>query len=96
MPEHEAMTLNFKPFQQPTTDADFTYKITPNTISITDTKRARRSVTEEIEAVLRKNRVLASGINCGVPDHVPGRERDLGRHQVGRSTSVVLRDRGGG
>ena len=54
MPEHEAMTLNFKPFQRPTTDADFTYKITPNTISITDTKRARRSVTEDIEAVLRK------------------------------------------
>jgi hypothetical protein len=54
MPEHGPMTLNFKPFQQPTTDADFTYKITPNTISIADTKRGRRSVTEDIEAVLRK------------------------------------------
>ena len=48
------MTLNFNPFQQPTTDADFTYKITPNTISITDTNLGRRSVTEDIEAVLRK------------------------------------------
>ena len=54
MPEHEAMTLNFKPFQQPTTGADFTYKITPNTISIIDTRLGQRSVTEDIEAFLRK------------------------------------------
>jgi hypothetical protein len=54
MREHNAMTLNFKPFQQPTTDADFTYKITPTTISITDTGKGCRSVTNDIEAVLRK------------------------------------------
>jgi hypothetical protein len=54
MPKHNAMTLNFKPFSQSITDPHFTYKITANTISISDTKRGRRSVTEDIEAVLRK------------------------------------------
>jgi len=34
--------------------ADFTYSITPSTISITDTGNGGRSVTNEIEAVLRK------------------------------------------
>jgi hypothetical protein len=33
---------------------DFTYKITPTVISITDAGLGSRSVTEEIEAVLRK------------------------------------------
>jgi hypothetical protein len=32
----------------------FTYSITLNTISITDTGKGRRSVTNDIEAVLRK------------------------------------------
>lgn len=50
----KAITLNFRPGQQPTTQADFTYKITPNTISITDSRIGKRSVTEDIEAVLRK------------------------------------------
>ena len=48
MPESKAITLNFKPVQQPTTQARFTYKITPNTISIVDTK------PWPAEAVLRK------------------------------------------
>ena len=34
--------------------ADFTYKITPNVISITDTGSGSRSVSQDIEAVLRK------------------------------------------
>ena len=36
------------------TRADFTYKITPSTISITDTTLGRLSVTKDIDAVLRK------------------------------------------
>src|SRR5262249_53084171 len=36
------------------TRADFTYKITPNTISITDTTLGKISVTKDIDAVLRK------------------------------------------
>jgi len=41
------------PVQKPTTQADFTYHITPNTISIVDTVKGRRSVINDIEAVLR-------------------------------------------
>ncbi len=37
-----------------TTQADFTYSITPDTISIIDTGKGSRSVTNDIEAVLRK------------------------------------------
>ena len=36
------------------TRADFTYKITPNTIAITDTTLGKLSVTKDIDAVLRK------------------------------------------
>ena len=36
------------------TRADFTYNITPGVISITDTGLGKSSVTEDIEAVLRK------------------------------------------
>jgi len=36
------------------TRADFTYKITPDLISITDTGLGQRSVLEDIEAVLQK------------------------------------------
>jgi hypothetical protein len=36
------------------TQTDFTYKITPNTITITDTTLGKLSVTKDIDAVLRK------------------------------------------
>ena len=36
------------------TRADFTYKITPDLISITDTGLGQRSVLEDIEAILQK------------------------------------------
>jgi hypothetical protein len=36
------------------TRADFTYKITPNTITIADTTLGKLSVTKDIDAVLRK------------------------------------------
>jgi hypothetical protein len=49
----EAISLDFKPVQKPETQADFTYKIT-TMISIADTGKGRRSVTNDIEAVLRK------------------------------------------
>jgi hypothetical protein len=54
MSPHQAISLDFKPEQKPVTQADFTYRITPNTISIIDTGAGRRSVTNDIEAVLRK------------------------------------------
>jgi hypothetical protein len=48
------MTLVFRPGDERSTQADFTYSITPDTIAITDTGKGRRSVTNDIEAVLRK------------------------------------------
>ena len=50
--------IGFKPGRQVTTQTDFTYSITPcggtNTISIIDTNQGRSSVTNDIEAILRK------------------------------------------
>jgi hypothetical protein len=48
--------IAFKPdiATEAATRADFTYKITPNTISITDTTLGKLSVTKDIDAVLRK------------------------------------------
>ena len=40
--------------REPGTRADFTYKITPNTISITDTTLGKLSVTKDIDAFLRR------------------------------------------
>jgi hypothetical protein len=46
--------IGFRATRDVTTKADFTYSIAPDTISITDTGKGRRSVTNDIEAVLRK------------------------------------------
>ena len=54
MSPRQAISLDFKPEQKPETQADFTYSITPDTIAIVDTGRGSRSVTNDIEAVLRK------------------------------------------
>jgi len=54
MSPSQAISINFKPVQEPPTQADFSYSITPNTILITDTGKGSRSVTNDIEAVLRK------------------------------------------
>ena len=48
------ISFNTDSSELPRTRADFTYKITPNLISITDTGLGPRSVIEDIEAVLRK------------------------------------------
>src|SRR5262249_3540157 len=48
--------IAFKPdaIMEAATRADFTYKITPNTISITDTTLVKLSVTKHIDVVLSK------------------------------------------
>jgi len=53
MNKHE-ITFNTELSDQIRTRADSTYKITPTVISIFDTGLGQRSVTEDIEAVLRK------------------------------------------
>jgi hypothetical protein len=54
MSPHQAICLDFRLVDKPVTQADFTYSITPTTISITDTGKGRVSVANDIEAVLRK------------------------------------------
>ena len=53
MSNHE-ITFNTNLSDQVRTRADFTYKITPVMISITDTGLDKCPLTEDIEAVLRK------------------------------------------
>jgi hypothetical protein len=50
----QGMTLDFRPGDEPSTQSDFTYSITPDTITITDTGKGRVSVANDIAAVLRK------------------------------------------
>jgi hypothetical protein len=50
----QAITRDFKLVPEITTKADFAYSMTPDTISITDTTKGRLSLTNDIEAVLRK------------------------------------------
>src|SRR6516225_3452687 len=50
----DAISLDFRPVMGPVTQADFTYSITPDTISITDTTKGKLSVANDIEAVLHK------------------------------------------
>jgi hypothetical protein len=47
------------------TRADFTYKITPNTVTIIDTTLGKLSVTKDIDAVLRKNEHWHQGSIAG-------------------------------
>ena len=53
MNTHE-ITFNTNLSEPIRTRADFTYRITPEMISITDTGLGSRSVVEDTEAVLRK------------------------------------------
>ena len=53
MSNHE-ISFNTKLSEAVRTPADFIYKITPTVISVIDTGLGSRSVTEDIEAVLRK------------------------------------------
>ena len=90
MSNHE-ITFNAKLSEAPRTRADFTYKITPTLISITDTGLGSLPVTEDIEAVLTENRTLVSGLNQRVQDHVPGRQRILAGGSLGWQNRILFR-----
>jgi hypothetical protein len=51
--------------------ANFTYKITPNTISITDTALGKHSVINDTEAVLRKIEYWHQGRQSSPPRLLP-------------------------
>jgi hypothetical protein len=48
------ISFQLDPAHEVKTQADFSYKITPATIEITDTGQGKRSVGNDIDAVLRK------------------------------------------
>ena len=52
------MVIDFKPAGEPGTRAEFSYDITPATISITG--KGQLSVGKDLEAVFAQNRILAS------------------------------------
>src|SRR5262245_18700660 len=54
MSPSQAISLDIKPILKPRTKADVTYSMTAETISITDTTKGKLSVTNDIEAVLRR------------------------------------------
>jgi len=72
MPEHE-ITFNTDLSGPPRTRADFTYKISPALISITDTSLGSRSVIEDIEAVLRQIEYWHQGSTNSFKINVSGR-----------------------
>ena len=72
------------------TQADFTYSILGNVISIIDLDLGNRSVTNDIENVLRKIEYLSSRFDSRLQDHVSGFRVHLGRGRLGRSTGFVL------
>jgi hypothetical protein len=71
MSRHE-ITFNTNLSEPARTRADFTYKIMPTVISIVDTDLGQHSVTEDIEAVLRKIEYWHQGYAKG-EKHYAGR-----------------------
>jgi len=74
-PEHQ---YNPSPCQ-----ADFTYTMTPVSIQIQDTGKGKKSVAEDLEAVLRKNRVLAPRLDCSLPNQLRERSRNRAHGRMG-------------
>jgi hypothetical protein len=66
----KTITLDFKCENRPPTKADFTYKIGPDAVEITDTGRGRLSVTEDLEAVMRRLEYWHMGV---IAESVPKR-----------------------
>jgi hypothetical protein len=78
----------FQTHSEPTQpQADFTYKITPKLISIVDTGLGQRSVTDDIEAVLRKIEHWHQGLISSFKI-MPGRQSILASCSVGRQNRV--------
>ena len=83
MSPFQAITLDFKPVLEPVTQADFTYSITPDTISITDTTKGRLSVTNDIDAVLRKIEYWHQGSIAGFKIVYPDEQSGSGTRPGG-------------
>ena len=53
MKPSNAITMDFKYGGRPPTKADFSYRISPDTIEIVDTGQGQLSVEDDLEAVIR-------------------------------------------
>ena len=73
------MVIDFKPAGEPGTRAEFSYHITPATISITG--KGQLSVGKDLEAVLRK--IEASSPYHHIQHHGPAWSGRLARRSVG-------------
>jgi hypothetical protein len=92
--------ITFTPNDEPTlgnvirrqweTQADFTYSILGNVISIIDLDLWNRSVTNDIENVLRKIEYYHQGSIAAFHIMYRDSERNLGWNQLGRQTCFVL------
>src|SRR5258708_5724148 len=84
----KTITLDFKGENRPPTKADFTYKIGPDAIEIVDTGRGRLSVTEDLEAVMRRleywHMGSLSGFKISCRDQNRRTERRLAIRENGR------------
>jgi hypothetical protein len=76
----KTITLDFKGENRPPTKADFTYKIGPDAIEIVDTGRGRLSVTEDLEAVMRRLEYWHMGSLTGFK--IRCRDQNGTRHEV--------------
>jgi hypothetical protein len=76
-----AMVIDFKPAGEPGTRAEFSYHLTPATISITG--KGRLSAGKNLEAGFAQNRILASSPYHHIQHHGPAWPGRLARRSVG-------------
>jgi hypothetical protein len=83
------MVIDFKkPAGEPGTRAEFTYHMTPVTITITG--KGRISVGKDLEAVLRKIEYCPSSADREIQDYSPTGPRALARCTVGRQNGNIF------
>ena len=88
MPRVNAMVIDFKPGDQPGTRAEFSYHMTPATITITG--KGSISVGKDLEVVLRQIETLASSPCHQLQDHGPTGPGRLARRAVGRQNGSIF------
>src|SRR5215469_13054373 len=88
------ISFNTNVADTPRTRADFTYKIWPTVISITDTGFGSQAVTEDIKAVLRKIEYWHQGSIAAFKIMCQRRQRILARSSMGRQNRILFRSGG--
>jgi hypothetical protein len=92
MSDHE-ITFNTDLSERTRTRADFTCKISPAVILITDTGLGSPSVADDIGDGLTKNRILAPRLDQLVQNHVQRWQWILAQNSLGRQNDILFRSR---